>query len=239
VSSHRTSAGSASFAISTDAGAAGSPVRVTTRTTLRAISLPWKFAATNWKSDTGGAPSSSRIVPCPSPSEMTTLNGWLRLTKKVSSGSTAVSPTTATDAALTVSPGRKVMRPVAALKSAPCVAVPGAAVNRMRSVLPLAAESVRLKTALVVPELPSVTLASPAETVGVASSSRIVTGSRSPTSPLAGFWRAMKKLSSGSSSRSPKMRTLTDCSEAPGAKVRRPEAASKSLPAAAVPAKVA
>ena len=62
----------------------------------------------------GGVESSLRIVPWPCPSAIVALVGPLRLTKNVSSGSTAVSPTTGTLTVPLVWPAGMVRSPLVA-----------------------------------------------------------------------------------------------------------------------------
>ncbi|KAG1244788.1 hypothetical protein G6F68_015306 [Rhizopus microsporus] len=94
------------------------------------------------------------MVTTAEPSATLALTGLLRLTWKVSSGSTVVSPLTSTVIVCVVVPGGKLSVPLAAVA--------------------LAADSVTVNTAGVVPLLPSVTLMSAMDNEGAASSLMIV-----------------------------------------------------------------
>ena len=79
------------------------------------------------------------------------------------------------------------------------------------------------------PASPSVTVASPIDTVGAVSSSVIVpTPCASPSVAFEGALRLRKKLSFGSSSRSPFTSTVTVCVVSPAAKLSVPAVAAKS-----------
>ena len=84
-----------------------------------------------------------------------------------------------------------------------------------------------MKTAFVVPLLPSVTVTSSIESAGAASSLRMVPAPEASArlAPLAPE-RLTRKPSSGSATASPTTATVTVFVVSPGAKVRLPEAAA-------------
>ncbi len=124
--------------------------------------------------DTVGSVSSSVIVPTPCASAIVAFEGRLRLTKKLSVASSSRSPLTMTVTVCVVTPAAKFSVPAAAAKSPGATAESLAVAKLTDTARPLTAESVAVKVALTVPELPSVTVTSSIESEGSGSSSVIV-----------------------------------------------------------------
>ena len=80
----------------------------------RKTTIGWPSVAVVSATERVGMASSSTIVACPWPSAIAALTASLRFTKKVSSGSTTVSPFTVRVMGCDVVPGRKVRTPFAA-----------------------------------------------------------------------------------------------------------------------------
>ena len=98
-----------------------------------------------------------------------------------------------------------------------------------------------MNDSVLVPPVPSVTEASAIEiALPAPSSSTIVTAPEpSPIDAFTAFESSTENASSDSSTMSPSTSTLTLCDVSPGANVTVPDLAVKSLPAVAVPARVA
>ena len=141
--------------------------------------------------ESAGTPSSSTIVAVPRPAEvgMAAFVAPDRLTVKVSSLSSAVSPVTGTAMVAICCPGLNVSVPAVAEKSPGAtaavsrvavsrVAAPGAAVSPVaKSTVtgrPLGSDRLTAKAAVVAPASPSVTRASPIDRRGAPSASAIV-----------------------------------------------------------------
>ena len=114
------------------------------------------------------------IVPRPEPSAIVAFPGLESVTPKVSSISSSTSPFTVTVNVVVVEPAETVLLPLAATKSVPAVAEPAAVAQSNVTAWPLAADSVTVNVAVVVPAFPSVTETSLTEREGAASSSVIV-----------------------------------------------------------------
>ncbi len=141
---------------------------------------------------------------------------------------------------LVVWPGAKIRLLLAAVKSPGAVALPPFVAQSTITVWPLGADSVAVKTALTVPELPSVTLTSPSESDGWASLSTIVPVPwASAMVALEELTRSTKYVSAVSSSRSALTGTVTCLVVSPGSKSSVPLVASKSAGLAAVSSEVA
>ena len=104
--------------------------------------------------DRVGAASSSVIVPRPEPSAIVAFPGLERVMPKVSSISSSTSPFTVTVNVVVVEPAETVLLPLAATKSVPAVAEPAAVAQSNVTAWPLAADSVTVNVAVVVPAFP-------------------------------------------------------------------------------------
>ncbi len=166
--------------------------------------------------------SLSRIVPRPGPRPMVAAFVLLlvKLTKKVSSSSSSVSPLIATVKVRLVTPGRKVRKELAVVKSAPAVAVPLAVAGGADS-RRVGADKVTVKVMLTVPESLAVTLASLIEAV-VSSSSQIVPRPLESPNSRSRVAQVDEEGSSSSSSVSPRRFTVIVFDVSPGANVGVP-----------------
>ena len=131
------------------------------------VIVPW---STRWP-----VVSSSVIVTVPLPSAIVAFTGLERSTKKVSSGSTRVSPTISTAIVRWNSPGPKKRKSSAGLKSPPpAVAVPSRVSKATVTRFVAGDDRLTWMIASEVPEFPSVTVTSSIDSSGVTSSSVIV-----------------------------------------------------------------
>ena len=170
-----------------------------------------------------GSGSLSVIVPSPWPSPMVAFVAFERFTKKVSLTSSSRSELTVTETCFVASPAANVSGPPAGSKSAGEPAVPAAVAQSTETARPETGARVTVKTALTVPESPSVTVTSLTDRTGGASSSRIVPRPMpSAIVALLGSDRVTVKVSSSSSSVSLFTRMVSCLVVTPALKTRLP-----------------